>query len=184
MNSTDVCKSVLHPFKSLHFFLYVVRSKFYCIAFSSSVKNEPITLHHLTSEALLAALFSHINRCPTLSSHCPSGAGTTSGGCAGSFLSVSGNCNNFKYLPLELEQLLFSQGRTSLCLGTGSSPGLPGWRPVTRAFASCAVVLGTLSLAEALWPPHLFLQGLSSGAAEVPGLCSVLQMCWCRAWGL
>lgn len=148
------------------------------------LKNKPITLHRLTSEALLAALFSHINQCPTLSSHCPSGAGTTSGGCAGPFLSVSGNCNNFKYLPLELEQLLFSQGQTSLCLGTGSSPGLPGWRAVTRAFASCAVVLGTLSLAEALWPPHLFLQGLSSGAAEVPGLCSMLQMFWCRAWGL
>lgn len=54
MASTDVCESVLHSFKSLYFFLHVVRSKFYCIAFSSPVKSEPITLHLLTSKVLLA----------------------------------------------------------------------------------------------------------------------------------
>lgn len=140
MGSTDVCKSVLHPFKSLYFFLYVVRSKFYCIAFYLSVKNEPIMLHHLTSEALLAGSFSHISRCPTLSSHCPSGAGTTSAGRARPFLSVSRNCSKFKHLPVELEQLLYCQGQMSLCLGTGSSSGLRGWRAAARAFASCAVV--------------------------------------------
>lgn len=126
MNSTDVCTSVLQPFKSLYFLSCVVRSKFYCIAFSFSVKNELVTLHCLTSKAVPARFCSHINRCPTLSSHCPSRAGTTSGGSADPFLSVSGNCSNFKYLPLELEQLLYSQGQTSPCLGTSSSPGLLG----------------------------------------------------------
>ena len=66
----------------------------------------------------------------------------------------------------------------SVC-GTGPSPGPPGWRAATRPFASCALVLGTLSLAESLWPLHLFLQCLSSGAVEVPGLHSMLQTCWC-----
>lgn len=97
-------------------------------------------LHCLTSEALLAGFFSHISRCPALSSHCPSGAGTTSAGRAGPFLSVSRNCSNFKHLPVELEQLLYCQGQMSLCLGTGSSSGLRGWRAAARAFASCAVV--------------------------------------------
>lgn len=140
MNSTDVCKSVLHPFKSLYCFLYVVRSWLFCIAFFSSVKNELITLHCLTSKALLAGLFSLINRCPMLSSHCPSGTGTASGGCAHPFLSISENYNNFKYPPLDLGQFFCFQGQRSLCLSTCSSPGLLGWRAATRAFASCAVV--------------------------------------------
>lgn len=33
MGSTDVCKSVLHPFKSLYFFLYVLEASFIVLTF-------------------------------------------------------------------------------------------------------------------------------------------------------